>query len=170
MTDKILTQVIKDLRPLIQKKWREELEFKDASGAKGKKFGVVDVYRGETYQLAYFLQRHESHHLLIKSRHFSSEPRRPLVSMPSKSETPELSKQIDDSQKTKAAAQKRKRSETVEDQQPGPSDPQGPIQVRRSERNITRNIPAGSYREQDDDGEQDRVEEAQASTPIDASR
>ncbi|KAG8891641.1 hypothetical protein FRC00_013343, partial [Tulasnella sp. 408] len=142
MNDKILTQVIRDMRPLILKKWREELEFKDVSGPKRKKFGVVDVYRGA--------------------------PRRQLIPKPSDVETKEDIKREKASRSAKSVGQKRKRSETADRQSSTSSNSVPPI-VRRSERRVTRNVPAGTYREQEEDDERELGDEEQDATPGEAN-
>ncbi|KAG9047489.1 hypothetical protein FS837_002135 [Tulasnella sp. UAMH 9824] len=149
MNDKILTQVIRDMRPLILQKWREELEFKDVSGPKRKKFGVVDVYRGA---------------FAPQTRHFSSAPRRQLIPKPSDLDTKEDLKREKATRSAKSVGQKRKRSETA-DRQSSTSPNSLPPIVRRSERRVTRNIPTGAYREQEEDDERELGDEEQDATP-----
>ncbi|KAG8913024.1 hypothetical protein FRC01_004774 [Tulasnella sp. 417] len=120
----------------------------------------------DTYQLAYFLQRHEAHNLLVKTRHFSSEPRRQLIPKPSGLETKDPLRHEKSTRGAKSVGQKRKRSETA-DGQSSASGSVPPI-VRRSERRVTRNIPAGAYREQEEDDERELGDDEQVNTPEEA--
>lgn len=103
-----------------------------------------------------------------KTRHFSLEPRPQLIPKASESEAKDSSKQGGALRSAKSVGQKRKRSETAEEQSSASSTPIPPV-VRRSDRRMTRNIPAGAYREQDEDDERDLGDEEQLASPGEAN-
>ncbi|KAI0304229.1 hypothetical protein BC826DRAFT_1101093 [Russula brevipes] len=72
MSDRVLRQVVADLRPKIIPKLRAESDAHVGQGPApaNAKRGTVDVHRGDTYQFAYFLRETESHSVLIKTRNF----------------------------------------------------------------------------------------------------
>ncbi|KAH9966073.1 hypothetical protein BC827DRAFT_792664 [Russula dissimulans] len=72
MSDRVLHQVIADLRPKIMPKLRAESGAHLGPGPAPTNVmkGTVDVHRGDTYQFAYFLRETEPHSVLVKTRNF----------------------------------------------------------------------------------------------------
>ncbi|KAI0004891.1 hypothetical protein BJV74DRAFT_311686 [Russula compacta] len=68
MSDRVLRQVVADLRPKIVRKLRAESDAYLGPGPApaNMKKGTVDVHRGDTYQFAYFLRETDSNSVLIK--------------------------------------------------------------------------------------------------------
>ncbi|KAG8825266.1 hypothetical protein FRC20_007525 [Serendipita sp. 405] len=73
MSDYILQQVLRDLKPLIGPKIALEGDELYQLGSKNPK-ATVDVVRGEGYQFAFFFRKLEQHAILIKSRNFQMAP------------------------------------------------------------------------------------------------
>ncbi|KAG8886480.1 hypothetical protein FRB97_002991 [Tulasnella sp. 331] len=180
MTDAILQRVVADLKPLILAKWRDEEPYRSSSGPQAKKFGIVDVHRGDTYQVAYFLQKNNSHNLLIKSRYFVARP--PTQYMPSVAKDPNTldtssratsrkrgnPKPVKQGAKPQPKPKKRKRKDDSEEEAESTGTDEedaniartGPIGTRRSTR--TRGgggIAPGVYREDDMNDEDDERED-----------
>ncbi|KAI0307285.1 hypothetical protein B0F90DRAFT_549097 [Multifurca ochricompacta] len=91
MSDRVLHQVVADLRPKIIQKLRAESDAHMGPGLTptNVKKGTVDVHRGDTYQFAYFLRETEPHSVLIKTRNFvlDTQPLLPASSSTSREET-----------------------------------------------------------------------------------
>ncbi|KAG8691415.1 hypothetical protein FRC11_004179 [Ceratobasidium sp. 423] len=133
MTWGVLNDIISDLKPLIGPKLVKESHIGtsglSASAAKKAGQSVVEVYRGENYQFAYFLKPAESYDLLIKARDFVAvtvppdpldlpEERDPTPEPPTSRRTAKKKKQAPKGKsrpKVSAAAKKRKRVESDEE-------------------------------------------------------
>jgi len=88
MSDRVLRQIVADLRPRILPKLRAESDAHLGPGPApaNAKRGTVDVHRGDTYQFAYFLRETEPHSVLLKMRNFvlDTKPPPPTSSGPAK--------------------------------------------------------------------------------------
>ncbi|KAI0251278.1 hypothetical protein BJV78DRAFT_477167 [Lactifluus subvellereus] len=80
MSDRVLHQVVADLRPKIIPKLRAESDAHMGPGPvpANAKRGTVDVHRGDTYQFAYFLRETGPHSVLTKTRNFVLDTEPPL--------------------------------------------------------------------------------------------
>ncbi|KAI9512230.1 hypothetical protein F5148DRAFT_57267 [Russula earlei] len=80
MSDRVLREVVADLRPKIIPKLRAESGAYVGPGPvpANMKKGTVDVHRGDTYQFAYFLRETDPHSVLIKTRNFVLDTDPPL--------------------------------------------------------------------------------------------
>ncbi|KAI0269108.1 hypothetical protein BC834DRAFT_864789 [Gloeopeniophorella convolvens] len=95
MTDRVLQQVVADLRPKIIPKLRGESDTYMGSGSapSNTKKGTVDVHRGDTYQFAYFLREAEPHSVLVKTRNFVVDTSKPPTASPKDVAEPQGSRQ-----------------------------------------------------------------------------
>ncbi|KAI0081714.1 hypothetical protein K474DRAFT_1671623 [Panus rudis PR-1116 ss-1] len=179
MSERVLQQVLEDLRNRIPVKLSEEANAHlGPGGPSSAKKGTLDVHRGDTYQFAYFLRRTDTHAVLIKTRRFVAAPPRPKPESlpPPRPPSPEPSTKPkrrrpapkrkvqaahkpNKKPKTKGKGRARDEDEdedadivviTSEEEEVERMDaPVGP--VRRSTRN--RKVVAGGYREDDDEEE-----------------
>ncbi|KZT20408.1 hypothetical protein NEOLEDRAFT_1075785 [Neolentinus lepideus HHB14362 ss-1] len=106
MSDRVLQHVLADLRPLIGPKMKAESQLTE--GPSGKK-GIVDVYRGDFYQFAYFFRGMEPHSVILKTRNFVAAPDRPKGQMlPSPSPEPARQSERGTKRKKSCASLKQK--------------------------------------------------------------
>ncbi|KAH9977912.1 hypothetical protein BGW80DRAFT_782710 [Lactifluus volemus] len=131
MSDRVLHQVVADLRPKIIPKLRAESDAHMGPGPAppNAKKGTVDVHRGDTYQFAYFLREIESHSVLIKTRNFVLDTEPPPPASSSTTKQQKSRQKGDSSRKDKrrpshSRMERRKTREADDDEDHHPSDPE----------------------------------------------
>ncbi|TCD68208.1 hypothetical protein EIP91_011380 [Steccherinum ochraceum] len=83
MSDRVLQQVLEDLRNRIPEKLIKEADAQlGLGGPANAKKGTLDVHRGDTYQFGYFLRNMEAHAVVVKTRRFVNAPSQPRAPPP----------------------------------------------------------------------------------------
>ncbi|KAG7096841.1 hypothetical protein E1B28_004250 [Marasmius oreades] len=73
MSERILQHVLEDLRPTILPKLQAE---SDTGGTASAKKATVETHRGENYHFCYFLRKTQPHSIVVKTRSFTTVPRK----------------------------------------------------------------------------------------------
>ncbi|KAF9268080.1 hypothetical protein L218DRAFT_594305 [Marasmius fiardii PR-910] len=77
MSDRILQHVLEDLRPNILPKLQAESDAQlGPGGSAAAKKAAVETHRGENYHFCYFLRKTQPHSIVLKTRSFTTVPRK----------------------------------------------------------------------------------------------
>ncbi|KZS97659.1 hypothetical protein SISNIDRAFT_436199, partial [Sistotremastrum niveocremeum HHB9708] len=176
MSDRILQQVLADLRPLINPKLREEKDVNLSSGGLNGKRGTVDVHRGDTYQFAFFFRKVEPHSVLIKTRQFvdgppKPEPKEPEIVTPAttSSNTKKRKRATKKSAKTSSRRSRAVQFESEEEEEIGDiQETSSSDDERASDATRTRKAPRRSNRQHKTSNYIEASDE-ETETPMDAT-